>query len=320
MRRADRQTNGMHQHGRARGCGMPASRQMAAPAYGGGMGIRLIDFSKGSGADRGVIAGSSSFNREVWRWKQRLGDHAPSGVCAAACICARNHVDRLATITHRPRAARGCADPGSGAAARKISWSSRPWPGVSARHDQGIAPARRVLARADGASGPHHSRRFRRLIEEMVGFCREIAGGVSTLYRVIARSAGDEEAIISDAAGLLRGACIGRAISRTVGRNDALSARANNRRQLADMTRERLTLAGMAQSVRPAGGVDTRPSPRRICWPLESQHKPASGHRDVAVPCSRQRIRRMHSLPCPGLPWRPDSPRAIVCSDLPCSW
>jgi len=58
-----------------------------------------IDFSKGLGAPiGGVIAGSSDFIDDVWRWKQRLGGSMrQAGVCAAACVYALDHnVDRLA--------------------------------------------------------------------------------------------------------------------------------------------------------------------------------------------------------------------------------
>src|ERR1700719_228395 len=58
-----------------------------------------IDFSKGLGAPVGaVIAGSSAFIDEVWRWKQRLGGSMrQAGICAAACVYALDHhVDRLA--------------------------------------------------------------------------------------------------------------------------------------------------------------------------------------------------------------------------------
>jgi threonine aldolase len=58
-----------------------------------------IDFSKGLGAPiGGVLAGSSAFIDEVWRWKQRLGGSMrQAGICAAACIYALDHhVDRLA--------------------------------------------------------------------------------------------------------------------------------------------------------------------------------------------------------------------------------
>jgi threonine aldolase len=57
-----------------------------------------IDFSKGLGAPLGaVIAGSSAFIDEVWRWKQRLGGSLrQAGICAAACHHALDHnVERL---------------------------------------------------------------------------------------------------------------------------------------------------------------------------------------------------------------------------------
>jgi threonine aldolase len=70
-----------------------------------------IDFSKGLGAPiGGVLAGSSAFIDEVWRWKQRLGGSMrQAGICAAACIYALEHnVDRLADDHANARAlARG---------------------------------------------------------------------------------------------------------------------------------------------------------------------------------------------------------------------
>ena len=70
-----------------------------------------IDFSKGLGAPiGGVLAGSSAFIDEVWRWKQRLGGSMrQAGICAAACIYALDHnVDRLAEDHANARAlARG---------------------------------------------------------------------------------------------------------------------------------------------------------------------------------------------------------------------
>ena len=70
-----------------------------------------IDFSKGLGAPVGaVIAGSSAFIDEVWRWKQRLGGSMrQAGICAAACVFALDHhVDRLADDHANARAlARG---------------------------------------------------------------------------------------------------------------------------------------------------------------------------------------------------------------------
>src|SRR5205823_14031510 len=70
-----------------------------------------IDFSKGLGAPiGGVLAGSSAFIDEVWRWKQRLGGSMrQAGICAAACVYALDHhVDRLADDHANARAlARG---------------------------------------------------------------------------------------------------------------------------------------------------------------------------------------------------------------------
>src|SRR5205823_297747 len=72
-----------------------------------------IDFSKGLGAPiGGVLAGSSAFIDEVWRWKQRLGGSMrQAGICAAACVFALDHnVDRLADDHANARAlARGLA-------------------------------------------------------------------------------------------------------------------------------------------------------------------------------------------------------------------
>lgn len=72
-----------------------------------------LDFSKGLGAPVGaVIAGSSDFIDEVWRWKQRLGGSMrQAGICAAACVHALDHhVDRLAEDHANARAlARGLA-------------------------------------------------------------------------------------------------------------------------------------------------------------------------------------------------------------------
>src|SRR6201989_2667401 len=92
-----------------------SAREMAA-----GWDSAWIDFSKGLGAPiGGVLAGSSGFINEVWRWKQRLGGAAApgrlggarrqAGVCAAACIHALDHhVERLAEDHANARAlARG---------------------------------------------------------------------------------------------------------------------------------------------------------------------------------------------------------------------
>jgi threonine aldolase len=58
-----------------------------------------VDFTKGLGAPLGaVLAGSTGFIDEAWRWKQRLGGSMrQAGICAAACLYALDHhVDRLA--------------------------------------------------------------------------------------------------------------------------------------------------------------------------------------------------------------------------------
>jgi threonine aldolase len=83
-----------------------SARDMAA-----GWDSAWIDFSKGLGAPiGGVLAGSSEFIDEVWRWKQRLGGAMrQAGICAAACVYALDHhVDRLAEDHANARAlARG---------------------------------------------------------------------------------------------------------------------------------------------------------------------------------------------------------------------
>ena len=83
-----------------------SAREMSA-----GWDSAWIDFSKGLGAPVGaVIAGSSDFIDEVWRWKQRLGGSMrQAGICAAACTYALDHnVDRLADDHANARAlARG---------------------------------------------------------------------------------------------------------------------------------------------------------------------------------------------------------------------
>jgi threonine aldolase len=58
-----------------------------------------LDFTKGLGAPLGaVLAGSSEFIGEAWRWKQRLGGSMrQGGMNAAACIYALQHnIERLA--------------------------------------------------------------------------------------------------------------------------------------------------------------------------------------------------------------------------------
>jgi threonine aldolase len=58
-----------------------------------------LDFTKGLGAPLGsVLAGTSDFIGEAWRWKQRLGGSMrQGGMNAAACVYALDHhIDRLA--------------------------------------------------------------------------------------------------------------------------------------------------------------------------------------------------------------------------------
>jgi threonine aldolase len=65
-----------------------------------------IDLSKGLGAPVGaVLAGSSAFIEEAWRYKQRYGGAMrQAGIIAAAGIYAlRHHVDRLAEDHERAR-------------------------------------------------------------------------------------------------------------------------------------------------------------------------------------------------------------------------
>ena len=58
-----------------------------------------LDFTKGLAAPLGaVLAGSSEFIGQAWRWKQRLGGSMrQGGMCAAACLYALEHnIDGLA--------------------------------------------------------------------------------------------------------------------------------------------------------------------------------------------------------------------------------
>lgn len=58
-----------------------------------------LDFTKGLGAPVGaVLAGSSDFIDQAWRWKQRLGGAMrQAGIIAAGCLHALDHhIDRLA--------------------------------------------------------------------------------------------------------------------------------------------------------------------------------------------------------------------------------
>ena len=73
--------------------GVPAAEMTA------GYDTVWLDFTKGLGAPLGaVLAGSSTFIGEAWRWKQRMGGALrQGGICAAACLYALDHnVERLA--------------------------------------------------------------------------------------------------------------------------------------------------------------------------------------------------------------------------------
>ena len=142
-----------------------------------------IDFSKGLGAPiGGVIAGSSNFIDDVWRWKQRLGGSMrQAGVCAAACVYALDHhVDRLADDHANARAlARGLSQidgvevqqpetnlvffrpDGAGVTGDKM---------VQALHKRGV-----LLAMMDGRiRACTHLDVTADMIEEMVALVREI--------------------------------------------------------------------------------------------------------------------------------------------------
>jgi threonine aldolase len=157
--------------------GIPAS-EMAA-----GWDSAWIDFSKGLGAPiGGVLAGSSGFINEVWRWKQRLGGAMrQAGVCAAACIHALDHhVERLAEDHANARAlARGLSQiagvkvqepetnlvffkpDGAGISGDKM---------VAALRSRGV-----LLATMDGRiRACTHLDVSAAMIEEMVGLVREI--------------------------------------------------------------------------------------------------------------------------------------------------
>ena len=142
-----------------------------------------IDFSKGLGAPiGGVIAGSSNFIDDVWRWKQRLGGSMrQAGVCAAASVYALDHhVDRLAEDHANARAlARGLSQidgvevqqpetnlvffrpDGAGVTGDKM---------VQALHKRGV-----LLAMMDGRiRACTHLDVTADMIEEMVALAREI--------------------------------------------------------------------------------------------------------------------------------------------------
>src|SRR5471032_600201 len=158
-----------------------AARDMAA-----GWDSAWIDFSKGLGAPVGaVIAGSSAFIDEVWRWKQRLGGAMrQAGICAAACVYALDHhVDRLAEDHANARAlARGLSQiagvevqqpetnlvffkpDGAGVAGHDM---------IAKLHARGV-----LLAMMDGRiRACTHLDVTAGMIEETVGLVREIARG-----------------------------------------------------------------------------------------------------------------------------------------------
>lgn len=73
--------------------GIPAAEMTA------GFDTVWLDFTKGLGAPLGaVLAGSSDFIEQAWRWKQRIGGAMrQAGISAAGCLYALDHhVDRLA--------------------------------------------------------------------------------------------------------------------------------------------------------------------------------------------------------------------------------
>jgi threonine aldolase len=142
-----------------------------------------IDFSKGLGAPiGGVIAGSSAFIDEVWRWKQRLGGSMrQAGICAAACIYALDHnVDRLAEDHANARAlARGLSQI-NGIEVQQpetnLVFFKPDGAGVSgARMVAELRPRGVLLAIMDGRiRACTHLDVTADMIEEMVGHVREI--------------------------------------------------------------------------------------------------------------------------------------------------
>ena len=156
-----------------------SARDMAA-----GWDSAWIDFSKGLGAPiGGVIAGSSEFIDDVWRWKQRLGGSMrQAGICAAACVYALDHhVDRLAEDHANARAlARGLSQingvevqqpetnlvffkpDSAGVAGEKLVAALRPRGVLLAMMDGRIRACTHLDVTAD-------------MIEETVGLVREIA-------------------------------------------------------------------------------------------------------------------------------------------------
>ncbi|MEH2561079.1 threonine aldolase family protein [Bradyrhizobium sp. AZCC 2289] len=145
-----------------------------------------IDFSKGLGAPiGGVIAGSSDFIDDVWRWKQRLGGSMrQAGICAAACVYALDHhVDRLAEDHANARAlARGLSQL-SGVDVQQPETNLvffRP-DGAGVSGDKMVAELRKrgvLLAMMDGRiRACTHLDVTADMVEETVGLVREIVRG-----------------------------------------------------------------------------------------------------------------------------------------------
>jgi threonine aldolase len=146
-----------------------------------------IDFSKGLGAPiGGAIAGSRAFIDEVWRWKQRLGGSMrQAGICAAACVHALDHhVDRLAEDHANARAlARGLSQI-SGLEVQEPETNLvffKP-AGAGVAGDRMVAELRKrgvLLAMMDGRiRACTHLDVTAAMMEEMVGYAREIVRGV----------------------------------------------------------------------------------------------------------------------------------------------
>jgi threonine aldolase len=145
-----------------------------------------IDFSKGLGAPiGGVIAGTSDFIDEVWRWKQRLGGSMrQAGVCAAACVYALDHhVDRLADDHANARAlARGLSQiQGIEVQQPETNLVFFKPDGAGVGGDDMIKALRQrgvLLAMMDGRiRACTHLDVSADMIEEMVGLVREIVRG-----------------------------------------------------------------------------------------------------------------------------------------------
>jgi len=145
-----------------------------------------IDFSKGLGAPVGaVIAGSSAFIDEVWRWKQRLGGSMrQAGICAAACTFALDHhVDRLADDHANARAlARGLSQiEGMEVQPPETNLVFFKPDGAGVTGEKMIEALRRrgvLLAMMDGRiRACTHLDVTADMIEEMVGLVREIVRG-----------------------------------------------------------------------------------------------------------------------------------------------